>query len=157
MIRLNRDIPFVNAVLSGDVRGADQILQAAERRHGLRFATLDAHVDEDQRDEWYVAHLWPFLSETHMILSAGDLLGRSWILLDTAGIDRTPTWREWGRIVADWANRHWTRRPGVAARPWHYMDFYMDLHVAAFVDGYAAWRDAVLHVLKSGEGRGQFR
>jgi hypothetical protein len=154
LISLDRRIPFVDAVLSGDIHSAAAILKDAEERHQLRFTNLTVQLPEDQRQEWYASHLWPFLTETHFVLTGGDLLN-GWSLVDTVGIDHTPTWRHWGELVADWANQHWMARPGglgrskwsQAKRPWEYLDFYMDVYLSNVIEGYAEWRDAVLRVL----------
>jgi hypothetical protein len=131
MIALDRRIPFVDAVLAGRTTAAASLLLDAERRHGLRFAVLADYWPEDNRDEWYEAHVWPFLSETHFVVTAGDLFANGWSLVDTARVDRTPSWRHWGGVIADWANRNWLARPGGvgktdrsrATRPWEYLDF----------------------------------
>lgn len=161
MIQLDRQIPFVDAVLAGRTKAAADLLRGAEQRHGLRFAVLIDNLPEDNRDEWYESHLWPFLSETQFVLTAGDLFGNGWSLIDTSNVDHTPTWRHWGGVVADWANRHWVARPGglgqtiwsQAKRPWEYLDFYMESHVHEVIQGYPDWRNAILCVLDAKEGR----
>lgn len=161
MIRLDRQVPFVDAVLAGRTKAAAELLRDAEQRHGLQFTVLTDYLPEDNRDEWYESHLWPFLSETQFVVTAGDLFANDWSLIDTARVDRTPTWRQWGGIIADWANRHWAVRPGglgetkrsQAKRPWEYMDFYMDVYVADVIEGYADWRNAILRVLDAKEAR----
>ena len=161
MITLDRRIPFVDAVLAGRTTTAASLLLNAERRHGLRFAVLADYWPEDNRDEWYESHLWPFLSETHFVVTAGDLFPNGWSLVDAARVDHTPTWRQWGGVVADWANRHWLTRPGGvgetgwsrAARPWEYLDFYMDVYLTGVIERYVDWRNAILRVLDVKEGR----
>lgn len=156
MIRLDRRVPFVDAVLSGDTESAAALLRDAEQRHGLRFAVLTSYMPEDNRDEWYASHLWPFLSDTQFVVTAGDLFGNNWSLIDDSSIDHTPSWRQWGGEVADWANRHWFGRPG-GRGPWMYMDFYMDVYLESIVEGYREWRNAILRVLDRKEGRSDSR
>ena len=154
MICLDRTVPFVRMALEGTPEQAAEILRAAEQRHGLRWFASPINLEEDQRDEWYKVHLWPFLSETHLILSAGDLFATDCLLLDSAGIDHSPTWRHWGRIVADWANQHWMARPVGADRPWNYLDFYAYAYLSYHIEGYDTWRAAIWHILAvSGDGR----
>lgn len=148
-----RRVPFVDAVLGGRLDAAAAVLCAAEARHVFRFADLPANAGEDQRDEWYELHLCPFLTETHMALAGGDRFGADWCLAGPAGVDHTPSWRQWGGLVAEWADRHWFPRPGPAARPWSYLDFYMAEYTAGLVEGYAGWRDAVRDVLELKERR----
>ena len=93
MIRLDRTVPFVGAALGGQFSEAAAILREAEERHGLRWLAISDNRPEDNSDEWYQAHLWPFLSETHMVLAAGDLQATGCTLLDTAGVDHFPTCR----------------------------------------------------------------
>jgi len=157
VIQLNRKVRFVDAVLGGDIEAAVAILQSAEERHQLRFTVIATNLPEYQLDDWYEARLWPFLSETNLILTAGDLFGNDWSLIDPLGVDHTPTWRQWGGLVADWANQHWPARPAglgqtrrsQAARPWEYLDFYMDVYLETFIEDYTAWRTAVLRVLSA--------
>jgi len=160
MICLERKIPFVDAALGGRVEAATAILSEAEERHGFRLTEPPIGAAEDQRDEWYERHLWPFLSETHLVLAGGDLFATGRGLLDSAGIDRTPAWRQWGAILAEWANAgHWFARPAgsgrtrrsQAARPWEYIDFYMTEYLVPYIDGYVEWRDAVWRVLEARE------
>lgn len=155
MIRLDQSIPFVRAALGGQFADAAAILQDAERRHGLRWLAVPDYRPEDNSDEWYEGHLWPFLSETHLVLAAGDLQATGCSLLDPDGVDHFPTWRHWGEVVARWANRYWVPRPGGlgppawhdATRPWEYLDFYDHAYLSGVIAGYDAWRSAVWRVL----------
>ncbi|MCE9545541.1 MAG: hypothetical protein K8T25_08495 [Planctomycetia bacterium] len=155
MIQLDRSIPFVFAVLDGTVDEAAAILQEAQERHGLRWLVVPGNVPEDNRSEWYQTHLWPFLSETQMVLSAGDLQATGCLLLDTAGVDHFPTWRHWGQVMAEWANQFWVPRPSGlgktkwyrAQRPWEYLDFYDHAYLSGVVAEYDAWRSAIWRVL----------
>jgi hypothetical protein len=155
LIRLDRTIPFVRAALDGATAEAALMLQDAERRHGLRWLAVPDNRPEDNSDEWYEGHLWPFLTETHMVLAAGDLQASGCSLLDTAGVDHFPTWRYWGEVVAGWANRFWVPRPAGlgqtewyrAQRPWQYLDFYDHAYLSGVIAGYDEWRSAVWQVL----------
>lgn len=155
MIRLDRNISFVRAALDGAFTEAAEIFQQAERRHGLQWLAVLENLPEDNSDKWYQAHLWPFLSETHMVLAAGDIQETGCSLLDSVGVDHFPTWRYWGEVVAEWANRFWVPRPAGlgrtnwyrAKRPWQYLDFYDYFYLAGVIEGYDAWRAAVWQVL----------
>lgn len=155
MIRLDRTVPFVCAALDGRLADAAAILQDAERRHGLRWLAVPDNRPEDNSDEWYHGHLWPFLSDTHMVLAAGDLQASGCSLLDADGVDHFPTWRYWGEVVAGWANRFWVPRPGGlgppawhnAERAWEYLDFYDHGYLSGVMAEYDVWRSAVWRVL----------
>jgi hypothetical protein len=154
LIRLDRRIPFVAAALEGNFDSASAILQDAERRHGLQWVAIQENRPEDNRIEWYQAHLWPFLSETHMVLAGGELQATD-SLLDTAGVNHSPTWRYWGDVVASWANQFWIPRPAGLGRTgqhqarseWQYIDFYDHAYLSAVIEGYDDWRAAVWRVL----------
>jgi hypothetical protein len=155
LIRLDRTIPFVRAALDGTPAEAAAILQDAERRHGLRWLAVQDNLPEDNSKRWYEQHLWPFLSETHLVLAADDLQATGCALVDTSGVDHFPTWRYWGEVVAGWANRFWVPRPAGlgrtaryrARRRWHYLDFYSQTYLAGVIDAYGSWRSAVWRVL----------
>jgi len=152
---LDRTIPFVRAALEGTTAEAAAILLDAERRYDLQWLAVGDNRSEDNSDGWYQAHLWPFLSDTHMVLAAGDLQATGCSLLDSAGVDHFPTWRLWGEIVAEWANRFWVTRPAGlgqtrwyrARRRWQYMDFYDHAYLSGVIEGYDEWRLAVWRVL----------
>lgn len=161
MIRMDRSIPFVRATLDGTLAEAAAILQDAERRHSLRWLAIPENRPEDNSDEWYQSHLWPFLSETHMVLAAGDLQATGCSLLDLDGVDHFPTWRYWGEVVAGWANRFWVPRPAGlghtkwyrAKRRWQYLDFYDHAYLSGVIEEYDDWRAAIWHVLsRTGDG-----
>lgn len=155
MIRMDRNIPFVRAALDGSYEEAVAELRAAEHRHGLRWFNSPANLDEDNSQEWYEQRLWPFLSETSMVLSAGDLFATGCLLLDLNSVDHTPSWRHWGEILAGWANKHWVSRPAGlgttdwlrANRPWQYLDFYSQGYLSPVIAEYDVWRSAVWKVL----------
>jgi hypothetical protein len=155
MITLDRSIPFVRLALDAAPEQAVEVLRAAEQRHGLRWLASAVNLPENQQAEWYEQHLWPFLSETHFVLAGGDLFATGCSLLDSTGIDHTPTWSHWGQIVADWANRYWIPRPeglgrtnwSRARRRWEYPDFSNHAGLSYLIDGYDTWRAAVWRVL----------
>jgi hypothetical protein len=155
VIRLDRTIPFVRAALEGTTAEAAAILRDAEQQHDLRWLAVADNRPEDNTAEWYQAHVWPFLSDTHMVLAAGDLQATGCSLFDTAGVDHFPAWRHWGEVVAGWANRFWVPRPSGlgktrwyrAQRPWQYLDFYDHAYLSGVIEGYDEWRLAVWRVL----------
>jgi hypothetical protein len=160
-LRLDRSIPFVSAVFDyvEGRAGVDQpvsILVEAENRCGLRFAPFDDQVREfNGADEhWRESVLFPFLSATHFVLAGGDFLNLC-VILDAAGREVPFTWRYWGEVLAEWANRDWFLRPSGlgeveayrAARPWMYLDFYMSTHVEGVVANYTKWASAIDEIL----------
>jgi hypothetical protein len=157
---LDRTIPFVRAALDGTPAEAAAILQEAERRHGLQWLAVPDNRPEDNSDEWYEGHLWPFLTDTHLVLAAGDLQATGCSLLDAGGVDHFPTWRCWGEVVAGWANRFWVPRPAGlgqtrwyrAQRRWNYLDFYDHSYLSGVIERYDYWRLAVWHVLAFSRG-----
>ncbi len=155
MLCLNTNIPFVRAALGGSLEEAALILQAAERRHGLRWSRFTSHVEASDDDDWYAEHLMPFLSETHFVLSGGDVQSFGGSLVCTDGHDRMVSWRHWGEILAEWANQHWMARPGGlgptawtrAERPWEYLDFYSHDHLSYLIQDYDRWLVALGAIL----------
>ncbi len=160
-IRLDRSVSFVDAVFgviegTGPIEAAASVLAAAERRHGLTLVwDGELVLDRGPFDEWCESSLFPFLNETHFVIAGGDLFQNCEI--------RTPdglavgfTWRLWGEVLADWANRHWVRRPvGLGQtrwsrkdRVWEYMDFYMDAYIDYQIDRYGEWAAVVLKVIE---------
>lgn len=88
------------------------------------------------------------------MITGGDLQ-LSFDIVDDEGGWRLFSWREWGYIMAEWANAHWLKRPGGlgdtdwtrANRPWEYLDFYSFCHLDYLVDGYGAWLEALQDVV----------
>jgi hypothetical protein len=127
----DRNIPFVDADYraiegTGTIAAVRTALHAAEARHAvyLHPADDDRPYMDRTTDAWILHHLYPFLDDTHLTLYGGDLCNDVDIC-DAAGAQLGATWRDWGEIVADWANlRHWPRTAPRRA-PWTYMDFYM--------------------------------
>ena len=160
-IRLDRSVLFVDAVFrviegTGPIETAASVLAAAERRHGLTLV-WDGELVDDRGpfNEWCESSLFPFLTETHFVIAGGDLFQNGEI--------RTPdglavgfTWRHWGEVLANWANRHWVRRPvclgqtrwNRADRAWEYLDFYMRTHLEYQIDDYGEWSAVVLQAIE---------
>jgi len=157
MIYLDRNIPFVRAALGGSLDEAAGIFRSAEQRHGLRWSKSSDILDESNDDAWYQQHLWPFLSETHFVLSGGDLQLTGCSLFGADGLNHTPSWRHWGWILAAWANHHWMDRPAGlgqtdwarAARPWEYLDFYSHDYLSYLITDYDQWLKALHKILLS--------
>jgi hypothetical protein len=100
-------------------------LRALERRHGVRLRPAwDGRPTMTDPDAWIADHLHPFLDDTHLTIAGGEFCNDIDVC-DAAGAQLGATWRAWGGILADWANRRgWPRSP--APRRWTYLDFYMD-------------------------------
>ncbi len=156
MVILDQKIPFVRAALNGSLAKAVEILGAAEQRHGLRWSNSKELLEECDHDGWYTEHLWPFLSETHMVMSGGDRQLTGCCLLGTDGLDHSPSWRHWGHVVSEWANVRWASRPvGLGrttwtrkARPWEYLDFYSRDDLSYLVADYDQWIEALGKILE---------
>lgn len=161
MIHLDLNNPFVRATLTDSIEEAAAILKSAERRFGLRWSKSHEFLGESANDVWYQEHLWPFLSETHFVLSGSDMqVGTGCSLIGADGLDHTPTWRHWGGILADWANLHWVSRPSAlgetewarAARPWEYLDFYSHDSLSYLIADYDLWLERLNEVLSQTNG-----
>lgn len=161
-IRLDRSVPFVDAALRAiegisSIEEAASILAEAERRHGLNLAWQGEMVeDRGPFDWWCQSSLFPFLGQTHLVIAGGDLF-QDCEFRTPDGLAVGFTWRHWGEVLADWANRDWVPRPvdlgptrwTRMARPWEYMDFYMDTHLAYQIEGYPEWSACVLKAIET--------
>jgi len=155
MIHLDHSNSFVRATMTGSIAEAAAIFRNAEQRFGLAWSKSWEVLKESDSDVWYQEHLWPFLSETHFVLSGGDLQATGCSLFGIDGLDHTPSWRHWGYILAEWANSHWVARPSGlgqtdwtrAARPWEYMDFYSHGYLAYLIVDYDLWLEKLNVVL----------
>ncbi|QIF04148.1 hypothetical protein [Roseimicrobium sp. ORNL1] len=157
MIILDQSIPFVRAALGGSLDEATAILKSAEQRHGLRWTMSSDTLDEsNDADAWYQEHLWPFLTETHFVLSGGDLALTGCSLFGADGLNYSPSWRHWGGILAAWANQHWMSRPAGlgstnwtrASRPWEYLDFYSHDYLSYAIADYDYWLESIGKILR---------
>ena len=158
MIHLDRNIPFVRATMAGEIEEAAAIFRSAEQRYGLSWSKPDGVLNGSDSDAWFEEHLWPFLTETHFVVSGGDQQLLATVsgceLIGADGLDHTPTWRHWGGVVADWANLHWFARPSGlgktkwtrAERPWEYLDFYSGEYLAYLIADYDLWLERLQEV-----------
>lgn len=151
----DRRVPFVDAVVrviegDGTVKEARGLLRAIERRHGvfLRPAYAGrAAMDPALVDAWVEEHLYPFLDETHLTLTGGDFRNDVDIC-DAEGGELGASWRGWGGIVAEWANRRgWPTTCPRRGRRWEYIDFYMDVYAGAKLERYADFARVVRQVI----------
>lgn len=161
-IRLDRSVPFVDAALRAaegacPIAEAASILAAAEQRHGLTLVWRGDLVDDRGPFDWWCeSSLFPFLDETHLVIAGGDLF-QDCEFRTPDGLAVGFTWRHWGEVLAEWANRRWVPRPGGlgttrwsrASRPWEYLDFYMDTHLVDLIEGYAGWAASVLQAIEA--------
>lgn len=149
---LNRDVPFVEAVLRSIEEGealnqAAALLYEAEVRHGIAFLEVPVFFasDRDPDDDWSSRALQPFLDETHFLLTgaAAQELGP----YDAKGFSRMYSWRHWGAEMAEWANRHITPPKWKSGRdkPWEYITFYSAGYVP--VESYLEWERALRRVI----------
>jgi len=164
-IQLDRRIKFVNVVLAvadGDepLESAAHLLAEIEQRHGLKIVSSEFYTGEkDASGEWCMKTLFPFLTETHFVISGGDLFNSCVFFdpqdYDAHGPEISFTWREWGHWMARWANKFWMPRPeGLGEnhqtrrkRNWNYMDFYMRDYLSYQIENYEAWADTVIRVI----------
>lgn len=142
LIPPDRTLPFVDAAYrviegTGTIAALRKLLHTIEARHAVYLRPADdarPYMDRTT-DAWLVDHLHPFLDDTHLTICGGDLCNDVDIC-DAAGAILGATWRDWGGIVADWANlRRW---PRTAPRriPWTYLDFYMQRQQGDDLDRY---------------------
>jgi hypothetical protein len=159
MIELNLKIPFVAAVVGEDATTAVSLLVDAERTHDVLITgLLEEGIQKHVENVWIERCLFPFLSETHFVITAGDLCPRYDILNSKREVF-SPTWRGWGQVMAEWANRFLgvyppeeygeTAKAGIKRR-WYYLDFYMseglDYHPVA---DYENWVKQLHKVLEA--------
>jgi hypothetical protein len=128
-LRIDGAAPSTNDVLSRIKAGQD----------------LKPHIQRSSlsNEEWYAQVLFPFMDDIPLILTGGNLSN------DYCVISRGPflasfTWRWWGGIVADWANR--SLRASVPPYTWEYLDFYMD-HGTPLFPKYSDWAKVLRHAL----------
>lgn len=159
MIRLDQSIPFVRATMAGDIEEAAAVLNRAEQRFGLKWSKPAKPLEESDSDAWLEKHLWPFMAETHFVLSGEDMQTLTTAahceLIGAEGLDHTPSWRHWGGVLADWANLHWFIRPSGlgqtdsarVARPWTYLDFYSREYLSYLIMDYDLWIERLVQVV----------
>ena len=160
MITLDRRILFVESVLkvlSGDesIENAANLFAEIEDRHKLKIVSdfIDAEETVASND-WCKNTLFPFLTETHFIITGGDLLN-SCEIYNVSGQEVSFTWREWGAWLAKWANKFWVERPiGLGnthwtrkKRNWNYLDFYSRDYLNYQVESYEVWADIIIQIV----------
>ena len=150
---LDERISFVHAVREhvrgvGSVTAAAILLQKAEAETGVRILKNPSSMHREAPSlEWIREHLNRFLDQTHLLIAGGDLL--TWFhVCDADGIQYGMTWREWGALVADWANTK-IEKPGDFQVPqvWTYLDFYSHGDLDRLVPDYESWRSHLLRVI----------
>ncbi len=95
----------------------------------------NAQRGELSEEEWYAQVLFPFMDDVPLILTGGDF-ANDYCIITRGPMLATFSWRWWGGIVADWANRSLP-----ACDPpykWDYLDFYMD-HGTPLFPSYSEW------------------
>jgi hypothetical protein len=161
LITLDRRIPFVDAVLSvhdsnAPLENAAHLFAEIEHKHGLRITSDYIAAEEiEVSDDWCRNMLFPFLTETHLVITGGDLLIPCTIYNDF-GQEVSFSWREWGGWMAEWANKFWFPRPvGLGTtrwtrqkRDWNYLDFYNRDYLNYQIENYDIWADTVVQVIK---------
>ena len=150
--KLNREIPFVNAVfqvLEGNAKIEDAIhlLQAAEQHNNIKivhakFEELDLpDAPEELYEELIEGNFYSFLSETHLLLSPSWQYD-SYSLLLPGGYTWTATNRAWGQTLATWANSAaWAGRDD-----WDYVAFYGG-YTLDIIESYEQWQEVALKVI----------
>lgn len=152
LVKLDTNVPFVSAVFEGTVTGdfnaAAAILQLIEVRHKVMFTTL-LPMDEGVfwSNRWVQDRIHPFLRETQLVCTAGDLLSYA-AIFDRVGRRLSASWQAWGKVLADWANASWFAKPSGDADSqgtleWGYMDFYTESYIEYLVEGYATWSKGI--------------
>ena len=159
-IMLDRRIPFVDSVLkvsTGEesIENVANLLSEIERRHNLKIVSNYTGAEEiDASDDWCNETLFPFLTETNLVIAGGDLF-TSCQIYNSIGHEVSFTWREWGAWIAEWANKFWLPRPlGLGEtswtrkkRNWNYLDFYDRSYLSYQIANYDAWADAVIQII----------
>lgn len=96
-------------------------------------------------EEWYSQVLFPFMDDVPLILTGGDF-ANDYCIISRGPMLATFSWRWWGGIVADWANR--SLSPCDPPYKWDYLDFYMD-HGTPLFPNYGEWAKVLRRGLNS--------
>ncbi|WAS98087.1 hypothetical protein [Nannocystis punicea] len=151
----DRRVVFVDCVYrvlegSGTIARAREVLWAAEQRHGVFLRPADddrPHIDHSLHEDWFERNLYPFLDDTHITLAGGDFCNDVDVC-DAYGAQLGETWRNWGGILADWANlRGWPATSPSAPKRWEYLDFYMAGYRGAELERYDEFARVVRAVI----------
>ena len=95
MIELDRTLPFVDAVFrtaddSQEIDAAARLLNEIESRRHVRLHYMsDVITEELNDDQWCKIVFFPFLTETQLIISGGDLLNLVEVLRDDGNARRS--------------------------------------------------------------------
>ncbi len=104
---------------------------------------------ESTADDDIDSSLYPFLSETQLIIQGMDFTNDHFIRVAN-GVIHAWTQRAWGQQLADWANttgwgQHYNKRGDRYS--WKYADFYTNMSDGVVKD-YELWRDTILKVIE---------
>lgn len=148
-LRLNRNIPFVDAVFrvadgTTSASEAAAILRQAERKHNIRFLTANLFGEfPNLPDELYAfaeSNIYNLLTETEMVFGSYEYNRLDVVYQGYVGLW---SFRSWGAMIAKWANQaDW-----LGKSDWYYLDFYGGLNDAVVQD-YLVWSDALMKVIE---------
>jgi len=153
MLELDKKNDFVKAVFDyisgGNITNAVRIFRKLEEKHKILFIPMtDSNKEEFYDDIWIENNLYPFLSDSHLIV-ASDVLN-SIEILDVDFRELGFTWRHWGEILAKWCNRNEIKKPLIGrnkSNRWKYIDFYMDSYASQWIQDYNDWAKAILEII----------
>src|SRR5688572_10163550 len=152
MFELDKKNEFVKSVFENiegkDINNAVNLFRQLEKKHKILFTFItDFHKGEFCDDIWIENNLYPFLSDSQLII-AGDVIDN--IEIYNADFRQLEvTWRHWGEILAKWCNENGIEKPLIGrnkSKRWQYIDFYMDSYASQWIQNYNEWAKAILEI-----------
>ena len=144
-------MPFVKAVfrfIDGheSLEEAVNLLTNAEQKYAIVYRDRDSQNAPEffVSDQYLRDVLYPFWDETHLIISADDLLPFVEIW-NAQNKEVSMTWREYGGYLADWANKTYPQTS--SSSEWTYIDFYSDSYRVSQFERYSEWKDALRKII----------
>lgn len=151
-LKLDRRVPFVDAIFrimvgSGRESEGVELLLEAEALCEVKFLSVapSQHPKEipvERYEEFVENRMNHFLTRTHLVLGSREYSELHVLIAD----NYTYSWthREWGHMLAKWANAaRWLDRA-----EWEYLDFYGGLNDRV-VENYNAWCATVMKVIET--------
>ena len=153
MLELDKNNEFVKSVFDyiegGSISNSVKIFRQLEKKHEILFIPMtEFNKTEFCDDKWIKDNLYPFLSDSQLIIS-GEILD-SIEILDLDFREIGTTWRHWGEIVAKWCNENRIEKPIISRNKstrWKYIDFYMDTYTSQWIQNYNEWAKAILEII----------
>lgn len=151
LLKFNRNVRFVDEIFritegTGSEGEAVRILREAEAKNGLEITTImpfppPEKLPDTLYDEHMTVRFFRFLSDTNLVLSSAETYRLS--VLFAEGYVYAWGLREWGHIVANWANKSkW-----LGYVNWRFEDFTAGPSDAT-IKSYNLWAETVDRILE---------